>query len=276
MDLQGDVRATHLIALTRARARVGYTNTGGGWLLTHAVPLDETVDWVEQNRRAVRRVLGPLAGSGPARFPVLVSPGERREARRTLSAAGALNGPLVGIHPSGGRRIKEWPLERWRAVGERLVRTFGATLVVTGAEADRALAADLVRPLGARAIDLSGRLRVEELLAVIAELDLFLSSDTGPMHLATAVDTRSVSVFGPSDPGRYFCGSPGPRHAVVRAELWCSPCNLIRRPPVECARLAAPECLSLVAVEAVFGAAAAALGAGGLAPRSVSGSSELG
>src|SRR5262245_49283679 len=61
LDLQGDVRASILMYLTGAPIRAGYANTGGGYLLTHVVPLDETVSWVEQNRRAVEAVVGPAA-----------------------------------------------------------------------------------------------------------------------------------------------------------------------------------------------------------------------
>jgi hypothetical protein len=74
-----------------------------------------------------------------------------------------------------------------------------------------------------------------------------------------------VSVFGPSDPARYFSGgdgAPGGRHVVVRRELWCSPCNLIRRPPAECDRAEPPECLQLVSVEDVYREAARLLGSG--------------
>ena len=76
---------------------------------------------------------------------------------------------------------------------------------------------------------------------------------------AATVDTPSVSVFGPSDPARYFSGgtgAPGTRHVVVRHELWCAPCNLIRKPPAECAGADAPECLREVTPLLVYTAAA--------------------
>src|SRR5262249_33597243 len=120
------------------------------------------------------------------------------------------------------------------------------------------------KDLKERPYDLTGRLSVRETLAVIAGLDLFLSPDTGPMHMACAVDTPSVAVFGPSDPARYFSrgsGALGTRHVLVRRELWCAPCNLIRKPPVECAGPTPPECLQLVTVDEVYAAAEGLLSA---------------
>jgi ADP-heptose:LPS heptosyltransferase len=257
LDLQGDVRASLLLWLTGARVRAGYANTGGAYLLTHVIPLDETVSWVEQNRRAVAALVGRPAQAAP---PDPLTPAERAGARRLLEAYGvAARRPLVAIHPSGGRRVKQWDVARWREVARRLTAEFGATILVTGSAADHALAAALASGLAPSPLDLTGRLSVRETMAVIAACDLFLSPDTGPMHMACAVDTPSVSVFGPSDTARFFSGgtgAPDTRHVVVRAELWCSPCNQIRRPPAECSGPAMPECLERVAVEAVYGAAA--------------------
>jgi ADP-heptose:LPS heptosyltransferase len=266
LDLQGDVRASLLMWLARARFRGGYANTGGGWLLTHVIPLDETVSWIEQNRRAVEAVLGP-----PNRRMTVdpLTPADRDFGRRFYEGLGAsLRRPLVGMHPAGGRPVKQWGVERWAAVAARLQREFGATVLITGSAADRPLAEALAAALPEAPIDTAGRLGVRESMAVIEGLDLFLSPDTGPMHMACAVDTPSVSVFGPSDPARYFsggAGAPGSRHVVVRPELWCSPCNLIRKPPTECAGPAMPECLALVSVEAVHREAVRLLRAAGFA-----------
>ncbi len=256
IDLQGDVRASILMSLSGARARVGYANTGGGYLLTHVIALDETITWVEQNRRAVA---GAIGASPPVAHDPLTE-ADRRFAEDLLRNLHLEERrPLVGLHPSGGRLVKQWDVAGWAEVALRLQKDFGATLLVTGSEADRPLADALAKALPTKPIDLTGRLGVRETLAVIARLDLFLSPDTGPMHMACAVKTPSVSVFGPSDPGRYFSGgsgASGTRHVVIRAELWCSPCNLIRKPPRECAGPEPPECLRLVTTDAVYAAAA--------------------
>ena len=251
LDLQGDLRSSALLALTGARRRVGYANTGGAYLLTDVVPLDETISWVEQNQAAVAAAL--RAANVPPPAPVdLPRDEDRAVAERLFESLGLSSArrPLVGVHPSGGRTVKQWDPARWAEVAARLEKEFGATVVVTGSETDRPLAAAVARGLRGNAVDLTGRLSVRETLAVIAGLDLFLSPDTGPMHMACAVGTPSVAVFGPSDPARYFSGR-GPRHVVVRAALWCSPCNLIRKPPAECAGPEPPECLRLVGVEEV-------------------------
>jgi ADP-heptose:LPS heptosyltransferase len=266
VDLQGDLRSALLMAFTGARRRVGYANTGGAYLLTDVVALDETVSWVEQNQAAVAVAVG-AATPAPSVEPLLRGdPGAaaRLFDRIGLSAAGR---PLVGVHPSGGRAVKQWDPARWGEVAARLERDFGATIVVTGSEADRPLAEAVARGLRGKPVLLAGRLGVRETMAVIAGLDLFLSPDTGTMHMACAVGTPSVTIFGPSDAVRYFSGR-GPRHVVVRADLWCSPCNLIRKPPAECDGPQPPECLRLVSVDVVHAQAVRLLGeVGGYARR---------
>jgi ADP-heptose:LPS heptosyltransferase len=258
------------MALTGARERVGYANTGGARLLTRVVPLDETVSWVEQNRRAVAAAAGPAAMGAGAHVDLLTA-ADRQRAREILAGAGLDGpGPRIGLHASGGRPVKQWAPGRWREVARLLQREFGATLLLTGTAADRPLAEEVARGLGGAVHDFTGRLSLIDSLAVIGSLDLFLSADTGPMHMAAAVDAPSVSVFGPSDPQRYFSGgtgAPDTRHVVVRPDLWCAPCNLIRRPPHECLGADGPECLRLVTVEAVHRAAARLLLSGGFPRR---------
>ena len=117
--------------------------------------------------------------------------------------------------------------------------------------------APLDRRVRARAAPLPGdrrlgRLDLLTLAAVLERLDLLVTGDTGPMHLAAAVGTPVVAVFGPSDPARY--APRGPRDRVVRIDLPCSPCNRIRRPPARCVGHT-PDCLAGITADAVFDAA---------------------
>jgi ADP-heptose:LPS heptosyltransferase len=81
---------------------------------------------------------------------------------------------------------------------------------------------------------------------------VFVTGDTGPMHLAAAVGVPIVAVFGPSDPARY--APRDPMHQVVRVDLPCSPCNRIRLPPERCVGHT-PDCLTGIDVEMVYRAA---------------------
>ena len=110
LDLQGDVRAAWLMALTGARERVGYANTGGARLLTRVVPLDETVSWIEQNRRAVGGG-GRAGGDGRGCTRDLLTAADRQRGPRDPRRAG-LDGPgpwsactrVAGARSSNGRR----------------------------------------------------------------------------------------------------------------------------------------------------------------------------
>lgn len=274
LDLQGDVRALWLLSATGARARVGYANTGSASLLTSTVELDENLNFVEQNCRAIETAVGRPLPRRPFRW---LDDARRSRGREQLDAALTdsglpRTGPIVGLHPGAGRSIKEWPIERWIELGAALVREKGALLAVTGSAGEAGKAGALKRALPGAVLDLSGKLGLGDFAQVMSGLDAFVSGDTSAMHFACALGVPSVAVFGPSDPGRYFSGGDqgfgaGGRHIVVSPELWCSPCNLIRRPPAECDAAPAPECLAGITTRAVLEATIDVLGVPGRGPR---------
>jgi ADP-heptose:LPS heptosyltransferase len=135
----------------------------------------------------------------------------------------------------------------------------GGTIVLTGATADRPLVNDVRAGLGdLRVVDLCGAVDLVELAAVLREVDVLVTGDTGPMHLAAAVGTPVVALFGPSNPDRYG-PLPGPHH-ILRVNLPCSPCGQVRLPPARC-RGHVPDCLDLITTETVVTAAVSALDA---------------
>jgi lipopolysaccharide heptosyltransferase II len=263
INFEPDIRSNLLVASAGAAWTAGYRSGGGGALLDLALDYDTRAHTTDNARRLVTRVFG------------------KTEPQRTLEVAtlsqwasetaeGLLDGaprPLVGVHVSGGRAIKQWDLDRFADVARRLIVSKGATIVLTGSAADRPMVDTVKRALPeSKVIDAAGDYSLITLAALLDRLDVLVTGDTGPMHLAATVGTPIVAVFGPSDPIRY--APRGPNDRIVRVDLPCSPCNRIRVPPERCIGHT-PDCLALVSIERVFAETASLLdlsSGGGCAP----------
>jgi ADP-heptose:LPS heptosyltransferase len=249
INFEPDVRSNLLAAAVGAARTAGWKSGGGGPALDVALDYDPSEHTTANARRLVRTVFGGTPGESAG--PLLSIPGAA-EAAAAARLRPALGRPLVGVHVSGGRAIKQWPPERFAEVAARVADLRGAAIVATGAPADRALVAGLRAALAPRlVIDGSTADGLLESAALMARLDVLVTGDTGPMHLASALGTPVVAVFGPSDPARY--ATRGPFDRVVRVELPCSPCNRIRRPPQRCAGHT-PDCLAGITSETVLAA----------------------
>lgn len=262
INFEPDIRSNALAWLTGAPARVGYRSGGGGSLLTAAA------DYVPEDHVSInaRRLVARAAGradeadadilpAGAGRHAdsaglLAVPAGARAAARQALAG---LARPLVGVHAAGGRESKQWHLERFAAAARGIAEASGGTIVLTGGPGDRPLVDRVAAHLaGAPMANLCGAFDLVDLAALLAELDVLVTGDTGPMHLAAAVGTRVVALFGPSDPRRY--GPLGEGHRVLRVDLPCSPCHRVRMPPARC-RGHVPDCLDQIAAERVVAAA---------------------
>jgi len=270
INLEGDIRSIVLMSRSGARWCAGFGMAGGGPLL------DDDVGFDPGSHTAVNgvRLVAAAFGDGPVRkvWPVegrevaarlpraalAIPEAARAEAARLLGALTGTARPLVGLHAGAGRAVKEWPASRMAAAGAWAVRERGAAIVLTGSPADRA-AADEVRralPAGAAVVDTVGQADLLPLAAVLSRLSLFITPDTGPMHLAAAVGTPLVALFGPTSPERW--GPLAIQARVVRVDLPCSPCNRVRNPPARC-QGHTPDCMDLIRATDVIEAAAGLL-----------------
>jgi ADP-heptose:LPS heptosyltransferase len=170
-------------------------------------------------------------------------PEQARRRAAELVGTAKHDAPLVGIQPATGRRIKEWDPVRFAEVGAEIARTRGATMVLIGSGSDKPVL-DAVRaawPSDVPLTELPADVDLVVLTAVLERLTLFITGDTGPMHLAAAVGTPVLAIFGPSLPTRYAPLST--RSRIVRIDIHCSPCNLMRQPPTRCLGRV-PDCLA--------------------------------
>lgn len=271
INFEGDIRSNVLLGLAGCRRTVGFHLSGGAPVLTDRVDYDPRRHVAANCLALVERAFNRPAGSLTKRWqivpPLAIPESARARGVELLGTCRGSNGrsrgstPLVGMHVSGGREIKQWDPDRFAQLATRLGQERGAVIVFTGAPTDRALVDRVLSGLSptVSSIDLTGRLDLVTLAAVLGDLDLFVTADTGPMHLAATIGTPLVALFGPSDPARWGPLSTGAR--VLRHDLPCSPCNRIRRPPQRCVGHV-PDCLAAIDVDRVYEAAVAMIDRG--------------
>ncbi|MHB1004376.1 MAG: lipopolysaccharide heptosyltransferase II [Chloroflexota bacterium] len=249
----------------RIPARLGYAVAECKPFLNHALALVPE-HAVAQNLRLVAALAEPTAAErqrwlagrlAEARLVFPQTEGERAVAA-SLDAKVAGTGPLVVIHPGTRGLAKMWVPEAWAEVGDALVGRLGARLVLTGSAAEtdlcRAVAQRMTRP----ATVMAGNTSLGELVALFARCALVLGVDSGPLHMAVAVDTPTVHLYGPSDQIAFGPFGDRARHAAVSAGCDCSPCHKFDW-PVD--TLAAHPCMREIRPVAVLAAANAVLAA---------------
>jgi len=202
--------------------RVGFSASAGSFLLTDAVPFAWLTHDLERNL-ALARPLG--GGSAPARGEerYVAPPPPSAALRGRLAAAGVPAGArLAGIHPGAAWATKRWLPERYAELCRRL-KADGLVPVLVGGPGDAALGAEIAAASGAA--DLVGQTDLDELKALMGLLSLFVTNDSGPMHLAAASGVPVVALFGATTRELGFFPY-GPGHRVIEADLACRPCGL--------------------------------------------------
>lgn len=237
VDVRGEFPVAVILWLAGARRRVGWDCAGGGFLLTDQCEF--VPDRPElQSRRALLNLLGvPGPRVADAWRPRLrPCPQAEQRVARWLAQDGlpdGRHGPRVVFHLGAGTQAKQWPVRHWQELLGRVLVDCGAQVVLAGSDADRTTAA---RVLGGRpwprVIDWTGRLGLVELAALLRRADLLVGTDSGPAHLAAAVDTPAIVLFSGTNNPRQW--QPRGRHVVVlRHRVECSPCHRARCPWVE-------------------------------------------
>lgn len=205
--------------------------------------------WIQQFNR-LAEAAGGRAGT---RTEVHLSPAEREQARALLGAEGVdPDAPFFLIHPGGNflKVSRQWPPEAFAALVELLRQRWPHPVVITGVQRERPVVEAIRARCAVPIVDLCGRLSMRQLAAVISWSGVCIMNDTGPMHVAHALQRRTVVVLGPTGPE--IVGVPD-WGRVVRADLPCSPCAFFLGWQ-SCSNPNKWECLSSVSPQMVFAA----------------------
>jgi heptosyltransferase I len=264
VDLHGQFRSAFFTLVTGAATRIGFDRprksvrkagrplptqafvhgwTGareGSWMAyTHRIPIP-TLDTHAAERYLWLGDLLGFSGESPD-FTVPVPTAARESIGRVLLEHGFAERPLAVLTPGTLWETKHWPSESFAQVARYLIDR-GWAVVLGGSTKDKPRC-QAVAAACPEALDLSGKTRLSELAALIGRAAICVTNDSGPMHLAAALETPLVCIFGPTNP--LWVGPWGQPQGVVRVDLACSPCYLrrIRECPHDhaCMKLVTPQ-----------------------------------
>jgi len=254
LDFQSSLKSSWLVAASGARVRVGF-----------APPVGRERSHLFHNsrvrvpRRGIHRIERALALLTPLgitpQYVDAVLPCVEEQVRAAEAAWAGVARPRVVIHPGTSRfgEFKRWMPERFAELAARLVQERQADVLVTWGPGECELAQYVASKAG-EGVKLAPELaHLQQLVGVLRQAELFIGSDTGPMHVASALKVPVVALFGPKD--EVQTGPYSTRSEVVTAPVGCRPCT--RR------RCEDPQCMGHISVAQVFEAACRLLDGGG-------------
>ncbi|KXK02998.1 MAG: putative lipopolysaccharide heptosyltransferase II [Nitrospira sp. OLB3] len=254
VDLQGLFRSGAMAWLTGCSRRVGFANAreGSPLFYTHRVAVPTTAMHAVDRYLLVAEALGAARPAVPS-FQFVDRPEDRHRVDSLLRDGGLPKGtPWIAMNVSARWKTKRWPAASFADAADRLAQGRVLPVVLIGGPAERAESKAVLDRMGTKAIDLTGLTPVGLLPGLLRRAALLVTNDSGPMHIAAAVGTPVVALFGPTDPAR--TGPYGSGHAVLSHQVDCRPC--FRR---DCTRAVTLECLTGVRPEQVVQAAEAQL-----------------
>lgn len=223
IDLTDADRSAILSRVTGAPIRVGFNREGRwrGRLFTHVVPVQQqSIPMVRQHLMALETLGMQVVESAPV---LRVRPEDETAAGATLARIGIeRDEPFVAVHPGARWWFKSWPAERFAGLIDYIQEKLGVKVVLLGGDQEREIADAILRGSGTRVRSLVGQIELLGLSALVRRAVLFVGNDNGPMHVAAAMGTPVVGLFGPSDPRIW--GPAGEGHAVVYKGIDCRPC----------------------------------------------------
>lgn len=246
IDLQGLIRSGLIAYLSGARIRVGYQNSREMSSLFYNLKIPPR----KVKIHAVDRYLDVACYLGAEikeiDFPLFVSAEDKKFAEDFLREHNISEEDLlIGINPGASVPHKRWQKEKFAKLADILIENYGAEIIIFGSPKDEELTEEVINLMKYHPINASGKTTIKQLAALISNCKLFIGNDTGPLHIAVAMKTPVVAIFGPDDPSR--TGPYGKENIIIYKGLPCSPC--IRHPTCK-----DYPCMQQISVEEVLSA----------------------
>lgn len=233
IDLQGLLKSGVLIGLARAERKIGFDKTRelSYLFLNEKLPPYDIEKHALERYLDVARYLGAKDPSPKCTLPI---EHEIDVMKKRLEVLGRNGKRIVVINPMARWKTKLWEEGKFAELAERLASEKNAVVIFTGGTDDHGVAERIRSGMKQSSENWAGKTNLKELAALASLADLFITTDTGPMHLAAAAGAKVLALFGPTAPWR--TGPYGQGHIVLRTGIDCSPCFKRKCEDVKCMR----------------------------------------
>lgn len=175
---------------------------------------------------------------------IFLTEAEEVWADKTLKSKGLFKEKIAGIHPFGAKRNRWWPEDYVISLSDSLSEKYGLRTIIFGGKEEIPFAERMAECMKRKPLVVAGKVGIRESAALIKRCSFLVSPDSGPMHLAQAVGTPTIALFGPADSA--FTGPTGEKNIVLKKEIECSPCKVY-----DCSHI---SCMKAISVEDVLSA----------------------
>jgi heptosyltransferase II len=234
--LQNAFEAAALAWFARIPVRIGYKRDGRGLLLTHAVPVPKPGEIPLHQRfyyLALLERAGLIDSSPPDVEIALTAAGEAAKNGRELFARNGIDGRVIGLSPGAAfGSAKRWLPHHFAESALSIARHRTSTVAIFGSKEEMALGSEVAALIGETVpvVSFAGKTSLRDFIDMTAACELFLTNDSGAMHISSALGVPTVVIFGPTDEAA--TGPAGHRYAILREPVNCAPCHL-RECPID-------------------------------------------
>lgn len=218
------IRSAFLCWVSRARYRIGFDTGIRRFFFTHKVVPQEGERYEIDRNFEINEFLGLDSGQRDLNLDGINC--EENSVENLLNEKGYRKDELIfAFHPGAFRNVRNrfWPADKFADLADKLSEKYGAKIILTGIEEDRQIHDEVIKASNANIISLAGEVKLNQLCSLMKFVSLFVSTFTGPLHIAASMDVPTIILGGPTPVKRWK--PAGEKHILVQKDLECVPCK---------------------------------------------------
>lgn len=228
IDLHGLAKSAFLVRLANAKYKIASSSTNGmkelSWLISKEIPNRAYDAHCIERHMATAKYLNC---DDKIEYPIEIKESHFESVKEKLSQENISFDKIIGIHPGGGWLSRRWNSFKFANLAKRAKNELGADIVLVGGKeggsSEKGLNEEIIEDAGVKICDMTGKFTLKELCAFLKMCRVFVGNEAGPMHIATALNTSSVAILGPTNAKR--TGPYKGNTKIIQHQVPCQPCR---------------------------------------------------